>query len=113
MRVFWTTLLLALLIGCAPATQYVIPPMGAQAVSALTLEDRPTLDLTDAEITAFYKVSPIGVGKILKNQYGWRGYADVADSAVIGYQDYITKVFGGKVKAELSTKTPPKKMRFF
>jgi hypothetical protein len=83
--------------------------MGAQAVPELTLADRPALELTDAEITAFYKASPQGVGKILKNQYSWRGYADVADAAVKGYQDYLLKVFGGKVKAEPSAKSPPKK----
>ena len=102
-------LLLGGLVGCTPTTQYTIPPMGAQAAPDLTLADRPTLDLSDAEITAFYRASPQGVGKILKNQYAWRGYADVADAAVKSYQDYITKVFGGKVKAEPSAKSPPKK----
>ena len=79
------------------------------AVPSLTLADRPTLDLSDAEILAIYKVSPVATGKILKNQYSWRGYADVADAAVKSYQDFITKVFGGKVKAEPTAKSPPKK----
>ena len=65
----------------------------------LPLSDRPSLDLTDAEITAIYKASPTGTGKILKNQAGWIGYADIADAAVTGYKNYLRDIFsGGKKK---------------
>ena len=64
----------------------------------LPLSDRPSLDLTDAEITAIYKASPTGTGKILKNQAGWIGYADIADAAVTQYKSYLRDIFGGKGK---------------
>ena len=73
--------------------------MGEQAVPNLQLDDRPVLDLTDTEITVIYKASPTGTGKILKHQARWIGYADIADAAVKGYQDYLRSLFGGdKVK---------------
>ena len=72
--------------------------MGEQAVPNLPLDERPILDLTDIEIAALYKVSPGGVGKILKNQARWTGYADIADAAVKGYQDYLRSIFSGDKK---------------
>lgn len=65
---------------------------------SLPLDERPVLDLTDAEITAIYKASPTGTGKILKNQARWTGYADIADAAAKGYQDYLRSIFGGDKK---------------
>lgn len=62
----------------------------------LPLDDRPVLDLTDAEITAIYKASPTGTGKILKNQARWGGYADISEAAVGGYKSYLRDLFGGK-----------------
>ena len=72
--------------------------MGEQAVLNLSLDERPILDLTDAEITAIYKASATGTGKILKNQAGWIGYADIADAAVTGYKNYLRDIFSGKKK---------------
>ena len=72
--------------------------MGEQAVLNLSLDERPILDLTDAEITAIYKASATGTGKILKNQARWIGYADIADAAVTGYKDYLRDIFSGKKK---------------
>ena len=84
--------------SCGGQTKYSLPPMGEAAVLNLPLADRPILDLTDAEITAIYKASPTGTGKILKNQAGWIGYADVADAAVEGYRNYLRDIFSAKKK---------------
>jgi hypothetical protein len=72
--------------------------MGEQAVLNLELDQRPVLDLTDAEITAIYKASPTGTGKILKNQARWIGYADIADALAAGYKNYLRDIFSGKKK---------------
>jgi hypothetical protein len=107
MKTLLVAILFGALVGCTPAVQYVIPPMGEDAVPQLTLADRPTLDLTDQEIIAIYKASPTGTSKILKNQARWKGFADIADALREGYKGFITKVFGGKVKDE--PKSPTKK----
>lgn len=73
----------------------MIPPLGPEAAPSLQLLDRPELDeFTPEEMKAIPRSAH---GKILKNQAAWWGYADVAEAAVKGYQDYIQKVF-----------TPPK-----
>ena len=69
--------------------------MGEKAVPNLPLDERPDLDLTDAEITAIFKASPTGTSKILKNQARWAGYADIAEAAVASYKDYLRGIFGG------------------
>ena len=69
--------------------------MGEKAVPNLPLDERPILDLTDAEITAIFKASPTGTSKILKNQTRWAGYADIAEAAVEGYKSYLKGIFGG------------------
>ena len=69
--------------------------MGEQAVPNLPLDERPVLNLTDAEITAIFKASPTGTGKILKNQSQWAGYADIAEAAVESYKSYLKGIFGG------------------
>ena len=69
--------------------------MGEQAVPNLPLDERPVLDLTDAEITTIFKASPTGTSKILKNQTRWAGYADIAEAAVEGYKGYLRGIFGG------------------
>ena len=43
-----------------------------------------------------YRTLPVIHGKILKNQARWAGYADIADAATKGYQDYLRNLFGGK-----------------
>ena len=81
--------------GCASQTKSVLPPLGEQAVPNLPLDERPVLDLTDAEITTIFKASPTGTSKILKNQTRWAGYADIAEAAVEGYKGYLRGIFGG------------------
>ena len=81
--------------GCASQTKLSLPPMGEKAVPILPLDERPVLDLTDADITAIFKASPTGTSKILKNQTRWAGYADIAEAAVEGYKSYLKGIFGG------------------
>jgi hypothetical protein len=87
------TVALLTLLGCAPTVRYSLPPLAEEAVPKLSLDSRPTLDLTDAEILAIWKASPSATGKIAKNQIRWKGFADVADVVITGYQSYIRTIF--------------------
>lgn len=70
--------------------------MGERAVPDLQLDERPSLTLTDDEVRALHKFSPVITGKFMKNQLAWEGYADIADATVKGYRDYILKIFTDK-----------------
>lgn len=70
----------------------------------LPLNDRPSLDLAQREILDIYQASPVGTGKILKNQAQWRAYAEKADAVAQGYREYIEELFTPK-----EPEKPPKK----
>jgi hypothetical protein len=67
--------------------------MGEKAVPELQLDERPSLDLSDDEVRAMHKFSPVITGKFMKNQLAWEGYADIADATMKEYRAYILRIF--------------------
>ncbi len=67
--------------------------MQEKAVPDLQLDERPTLDLTDEEVTLLHKTSPVITGKFMKYILAVEGYEDIADDVVKGYRDFILKIF--------------------
>ena len=72
--------------------------MGAAAVLNLPLEPQPVLSLTDPEITAMYKASPTGTGKVLKFATEYKGWGDIAGAAIQEHMDYEKSLFSGQEK---------------
>ncbi len=78
----------------ASREKFVLPPLGEKAVLKLEPLERPEPEqFTLDELKAI----PISAqGKILRNQIGWLGYADIADAAVKAHEDYERSIFGGE-----------------
>ncbi len=72
--------------------------MGAAAVLNLPLDPQPTLNLTDAEITAMYNASQGGTGKVLKFATEYKGWGDIAGAAVQQHMNYEKSLFSPPVK---------------
>lgn len=85
-------------MACSNVPKQVLPQVGKQALPKIFLKERPTFTpFTQGE---FDKISITAKGKILKNQADWKGYADIADAAILGYRNYLQSLFDKKAILE-------------
>jgi hypothetical protein len=70
--------------------------MEERAVPDFRLDERPSLDLNDKEVSDLRQFSPVITGKIMKFILAVEGYEDIADDVVQGYRTFILNIFTQK-----------------